>query len=263
MLIDFHFSDCQRNAILAGISGEDLRKLAYSSQFTDDNTVEYKVKKTDGTWYESRITQIKGEPFISSHTRREVYVPFHFLPGEAPYEPRVDGKTDPLCVTPCSKLCEEVMTAAIATGNMYQIGIAAHACCDSWAHQNFIGEWAEFNGFGHSIVNIGHHEAGSDPDLMGLVWTDPRLVNRRIVNRLRFDEAEAWLFRKLLSMGRQSSDLTVYDYDPYEWFNKAVKLVNDEWTFVDGYEQSDWFQFQEAAKEHAAFVDARLKERGL
>jgi hypothetical protein len=60
------------------------------------------------------------------------------------------------------------MDAALETNNLYQIGVATHSYVDTWAHQNFIGYYNEFNSMAGVLEkmapNIGHADASHNPD---------------------------------------------------------------------------------------------------
>ena len=48
-----------------------------------------------------------------------------------------------------------------------------------------------------AIPNIGHAEAGHNPDEVALIWKDSRLIEKRVDNRERFLETAARILRKL------------------------------------------------------------------
>jgi hypothetical protein len=109
----------------------------------------------------------------------------------------VDDQVHPLVCTPNSVIAQEVLRSALETGDLYQIGVAAHTYCDTWAHQNFVGIHSEYNsleGFPESLIpNVGHADAVHKPDTMNLVWEDSRMVNSTVDNTSRFLEAACHL----------------------------------------------------------------------
>jgi len=279
MNIDFHYTRMAKIAAAAGMPESDIRRFAYACQYTDDNDQLFSVKRHDGSFFRNRISQTLSV-FSVGDTRAAVYPLFHFLPGDAGSEsPRKDGKTHPLCVTPGSSLCGRVMDEALRTGDIYRIGIAAHACADSWAHQNFVGAWHGFNSTGNTWrPNIGHADVYGMPDMRGLVWDDPRLADPACDNVERFAAAEAWLLGKLNAGGTVLPDARYFDvppYDPREWFDTAVKTTvarvgmgktevdRRRYEFREDCEDSDWYRFQSAVTAHADFVEACIKEMGL
>ena len=203
MNIEFHYTITWLIAARAGLRGDDLRIFSYSSQYTDDNDRVYSIRgKNQNVVYRNRISQTMNifKPRIDKF---EIYPLFHFIPGDinALSVRRSDGKMNPFNVTPNSRNANRIMDDALATGNFYRIGIAAHAYADTWAHQNFAGYWDRFNAFGGFwnmlIPNCGHADAKHKPDLPRLEWQDARLVESTVDNRQRFLDAAAHLFDKL------------------------------------------------------------------
>ena len=135
-----------------------------------------------------------------------IYPIFHFIPGDprAPTAWRKDGGMHWLNTTPNSKNANMLMDAALAskTKDLHRIGIAVHGYVDSWAHQNFVGYHSAFNAMsgplGTFAPNIGHADAGHNPDEPALVWQDLRLKDERVDNKTRFLEAAECLLQKLL-----------------------------------------------------------------
>lgn len=211
MNIEFHYYITHLIAARAGLRNDDLRVLAYSSQFTDDNKLEYKVKGPKkgqrifrGRYYHNLISQTM-DIFKPHDDKLKVYPLFHFIPGEKGYPAaqRVDGHIRPFNTTPNSKNASRIIDAAIAAGDMYMVGMAAHAYVDTWAHQNFVGYKDPFNGMSgvinRALPDIGHADARHNPDWPALVWKDERLSNPVVDNRVRFLDAAEHLFRKIRS----------------------------------------------------------------
>lgn len=114
---------------------------------------------------------------------------------------RRDGRMHWLNTTPDSENANRVINAALVSKDLYRIGIACHGYADTWAHQNFAGYFDPFNSMtgplSAAIPNIGHAEAGHNPDEVALVWKDKRLIASRVDNRGRFLEAAGQILRKL------------------------------------------------------------------
>ncbi len=202
MDIEFHYYMTYLISTYAGLSPKNARKLAYSSQYVDDNDMVCEVDKGKGSSYRNYISQTMNILKPKDKLFR-IYPLFHFIPGEPRSKTawRKDGKMHWLNTTPNSKNANLIMDAAIESGNLYRIGIATHSYVDTWAHQNFIGYYDDFNSMktalGTVAPNIGHADAGHNPDEPALVWRDPRLLEERINNRERFLEAAKFLFEKL------------------------------------------------------------------
>ena len=198
---EFHYFITGLIAARAGLPPQDARIVAYSSQYTDDNDSIFEIDKGLPTAYGNYISQTMN---ILKPKRRlfRIYPLFHFIPGDptASSTWRKDGGMHWLNTTPDSENANRIMDAALASGNLYRIGIACHGYADTWAHQNFVGYYNEFNSMtvplSAAIPNIGHAEAGHAPDWPALVWEDTRLIHERIDNKARFLEAAGCMYRK-------------------------------------------------------------------
>ncbi len=230
MDIEFHYYITFIIARKAGFSATDSSVIAYASQYTDDNTYHYCVNFTKRNQYLTPITQTMD---ITKPTekRRAIYPLFHFFPGDpaSPTAQRKDGRTHSFNTTPDSKNARQMFDDALRSRNLYRIGIAAHAFADTWAHQNFCGLKDDFNAIsspsGIFTPNIGHADAGHNPDLVCHRWTDNRLIAgyEEIDNNQRFIEAARRIyeqFRRLIDPQVGSQDIEE------EWSALRVELVD-------------------------------------
>jgi len=204
MEIEFHYYITHLIAATAGFSEADAHTIAYSSQYVDHNDIIFEINKGKSQYYRNYISQtmniLKPKPKLF-----RIYPLFHFIPGEPLHDGAVrkDGAMHWLNTTPDSGNANKIMDAALMTNDLYRIGIAAHGYADTWAHQNFIGYYNEFNSMSGVLEklapNIGHADAGHNPDWPALVWKDSRLLgkNGRVVNKERFLAAAGHLFDKL------------------------------------------------------------------
>ncbi len=209
MDIEFHYYMTYLISTKAGLDPDRAQVLAHSSQFIDNNDMIFEVDKGQSSAYRNYISQtmniLKPKPKLL-----RIYPIFHFIPGDPLSKTawRKDGKMHWLCTTPNSENANKTMDMAIASGDLYRIGIAAHGYVDTWAHQNFIGYYDDFNamkiGLRKVLPNIGHAEAGHNPDWPALVWWDPRLINGAVDNKVRFLEAAGYLFEKLARFARSN-----------------------------------------------------------
>ncbi|MEO0490738.1 MAG: DUF6765 family protein [Cyanobacteria bacterium P01_A01_bin.123] len=204
MEIEFHYYITYLISTRAGFSPQEAETLAYSSQYVDENNRIFQIDKGQPTAYDNYITQTLNILKPKSELMR-IYPTFHFIPGDplSTTARRKDGKLHRLNTTPNSENANLIFDAALSSGNLYRIGIAAHSYVDTWAHQNFVGYYDTFNAMkgvlSSALPNIGHADAKHKPDQPALVWTDCRLVasNARVNNRVRFLDAAEHLFRKL------------------------------------------------------------------
>ena len=203
MDIEFHYHMTFLIAGKAKFGADDAFTIAYSSQYVDDNDIIYEINKDKAQFFRNYISQTMNILKPKSKLFR-IYPLYHFLPGQPNYKNarRRDGSLHWLNTTPDSKNANYIIDAAIKSENLYRIGIATHSYVDTWAHQNFIGYYNEFNSMSGVIErlapNIGHADARHNPDWPALVWKDKRLLtaNSRIDNRERFMAAAKQLFKK-------------------------------------------------------------------
>lgn len=199
---EFHYDITWLIAARAGLPSQDARMVAWSSQHTDDNDIIFRIDKGLPTAYGNYISQTVNI-LKPRHSLFRIYPLFHFIPGDPLTSStwRKDGGMHWLNTTPDSENANRVMDAALVSGNLYRIGIACHGYADTWAHQNFVGYYSEFNSMtvplSIAIPNIGHAEADRDPDWPALVWHDKRLIHERIDNKALFLEAAGCMHRKL------------------------------------------------------------------
>lgn len=202
MDIEFHYYMTYLIAAKAGMDAGSARVLAHSSQFIDDNDIVFEVDKGQGSAYRNYISQTMNILKPKEKLLR-IYPIFHFIPGDPRSETawRKDGKMHWLCTTPNSANANAIMDAALGSQSPHRIGVAAHGYVDTWAHQNFIGYYDDFNamdiGLGKLTPNIGHADAGHNPDWPALVWRDPRLIEEGVDNKERFLDAARHLLEKL------------------------------------------------------------------
>ena len=161
MDIEFHYYMTYLVATKAGIDQNSARVLAHSSQFIDDNDIVFEVDKGKASACRNYISQTMNI-LKPKHSLLRIYPIFHFIPGD-PWSNtawRKDGKMHWLCTTPNSSNANSIMDAAIRSRDLYRIGIAAHGYVDTWAHQNFVGYYDDFNamniGLKQFMPNIGH-----------------------------------------------------------------------------------------------------------
>jgi len=197
--VEFHYWITGIVARRAGFAEDEAQIVAYSSQYTDDNDISYAVVDEAGNQpYVNFVTQTMNILKPKAELMR-IYPIFHFVPGDplSWSAKRRDGKMHILNTTPDNALANELLAEAFRAPEdncLYRIGIATHACADTWAHQNFVGWNDSFNRLGAPKPNIGHTDAWYKPDRVGQEWRDSRLVRPEIVNRTRFLLAARCLF---------------------------------------------------------------------
>jgi hypothetical protein len=204
MDIEFHYYITCITALRAGFKPEDAYILAYSSQYTDDNTKILKIGQGTAAAYSNYISQTSDITKPEKDLMR-IYPVFHFMPGtkneiESDSALRRDGKFHILNTIPDNSNARLTLKAAFETKDLYRIGIATHMYADTFAHQNFVGYYESFNsmkGLLEKVIpNVGHAEAKHSPDWPAFIWDDGRLIrkNASVDNRERFLTAAGRLF---------------------------------------------------------------------
>ncbi len=202
MEIEFHYWLTGLIAKEAGFDSKAAAKIAFSSQYVDENDVIFEIEdRQKGEIYQNYISQTMNILKPKNDLMR-IYPVFHFIPGQpdAPSARRKDGKRHILNTTPNSENANVIMDSAFKSDEqfrLYRIGISTHSYVDTWAHQNFVGWYDHFNHIDLDIKpNIGHADAEHHPDWISHRWIDNRLVDPIVNNKLRFLSASKELFRK-------------------------------------------------------------------
>jgi hypothetical protein len=302
MDIEFHYWITGMIAQAAGFPDDQARIIAYSSQYVDDNTLYLHVRdRSSGEVFHNEISQTLdiGKP---QEELMAIWPAFHFVPGDPNSAEcqRKDGLRHVMNTTPGSPNVCDLLGAAFEASDcrLYRIGIATHAFADSWAHQNFVGGASEFNNIpGVPLLNIGHLDAGTDPDTLNTRWSDTRLVDEQVENNWRFLDAARRLFQqysnylgntgdswiglagRLQRLMAQSRDQRrqfcdtelawLGGYDPHRWLQEAAQddpepfaatLGKFMWKNGQPKEKTDWYQFQMAVKAHKDLAVGKLRQ---
>lgn len=201
MQIDFHHAATYVVARLAGFTHPDAVVIAYASQYVDDSTNKGTIHFDNGTSY-TRIASAH-EVFdvhnnLSNVEDYQVWVPFHFLPGNnglSADQPNPAPLAQRLICTPDSPLAADMWAACHATkgqpNSLHRLGITSHVYCDTFSHQLYAGIRHDVNltydidyihpaasdlldrieGLAADALKLGHGGALTDPDLPFLTWT--------------------------------------------------------------------------------------------
>lgn len=210
MDIEYHYYITFIIALRAGFGKEQAYKIAYSSQYSDDNDTSYKINEGQEDVYENYISQTI-DITKPQEERLRIYPIFHFMPGTSDEiwqssPDRKDGKIHLLNTIPNNQNAGTLLSDALQSGNLYRIGIATHMFADTFAHQNYVGFKDEFNamkGFLQGLLpNIGHADAKHNPDIPNLIWNDTRLTSkyRLRINKEIFLSATRCIFNQYCSV---------------------------------------------------------------
>jgi len=171
MQIDFHHAVTYVIARLSGFSHTRANKIAYSAQYVDDATNDGVIRFNNGAMYNRISSAHKILDYRNSKSlkNRQVWLPFHFLPGndglEVGHTPRGRFHKRLVCM-PGSPVAEEMLRVCIDDKDkpyaLHRLGITMHVYADTWAHQGFAGINHKVNEAG----NIKSQDAKSDTRLM-------------------------------------------------------------------------------------------------
>lgn len=193
MQIDFHHAVTYVVGRLAGFDHKDAATIAYAAQYVDDAVNDGYVEFDDERRYHRIATahrhlQLVGD--LDDRKAAELWLPFHFLPGNgglpAGQDPK-GGHGAKLVCTPNSPIAQAMTRACIQYRKkpfgLHRLGVAAHVFADTWAHQGFIGVRNERNDLTEAVnvatgeeldINelppLGHGQAGHYPDQPFLHW---------------------------------------------------------------------------------------------
>lgn len=204
---EFHYYITYIIALKAGFKSDEAYKIAYSSQFVDDNTRQFPISQKTADAYTNYISQTFDITKPEKNLMR-IYPVFHFMPGnkdEIDHDGtmRRDGKFHILNTIPDNTNSRAVLKEAFNTKDLYRIGIATHMYADTFAHQNFVGYYESCNAkikgetlLEKIIPNIGHADFQHNPDQPANIWPDTRLIrkNSDIDNKARFLKAAECIF---------------------------------------------------------------------
>lgn len=212
MNIEFHYYAMRFLTQKAGFSEAEGEVLAASSQHVDDALAAYEVEDGLGPGQPYKTMGTQNYLFWDDSISLSVYLPFHFVPGEAGKlaGQRRDASTNPYIVSPDSPLAKALLIEAFKSHDLYRMGIALHAYADTWAHQHFTGRLEDANAVDPSslLPAAGHLQALRKPDDALGLWRDERLLPEfsLVDNRERFLEAARKIYRYLCTYRRKGFD---------------------------------------------------------
>lgn len=184
MDVDFHYYATFAAARFAGWNKQEAETIAYSAQFVDEFNMSYGSSSNPWCFTTSQLSlpklgafrvdynqkgiikirprrtvQSTAECMKSLHIRKDIWIPFHFLPGN--YGKKNERDPRHIKREGCSNknfdlLCRPLSPLAIAMINdlldfnknhdginhdylLQLVGLRMHVFADTWAHQDFVG----------------------------------------------------------------------------------------------------------------------------
>lgn len=266
MQIDFHFFTVYTLCRSTGMNHDSAYKVSYSSQFVDDAIYGHIIEFKNGGFYEQVLTawdfgvndflqiQKSFELFDSEDVQNKILVPFHFIPGNI-NEFNSSSFREKMICRENSGMANEFIDHVIsldAPNTLHLLGIALHSYADTWAHQNFSGQFTGLKEYGKESVNkienaffsdktpcpvnnlymnfleAGHGQAGHAPDLPYAEWKYYHCYLDKIVlqrNWERFLSASKAIYYKLIDYKKTSHGVIYFDDIQIPWENIEEKLL--------------------------------------
>ncbi len=219
MNIEFHYFITFILCRKAGFDPDESYKIAYSSQYTDDNDSHKFVNFRGGGGFTSKISQTM-DVSKPEGKHKSIYPYFHFIPGGEDASDTCDfkkelkdacknsnfrcGEYSCLLTAPNSKNARDILNEAMNTDDknllLFRLGIAIHAYADTWSHQNFVGYENELNSKKMNLIDLKlcHANFKHDPDKINNQWRDERLnIDQNVDNNARFLQAAKEIFLRL------------------------------------------------------------------
>lgn len=215
MQIDGHHALTYIAARFAGYAHSKALTIAYCAQYVDDATNAGLITFDIGAMYKriSSAHKMLDHRNLDELANHQVWIPFHFLPGNGGQSAGSDPKGSfihKLVCKPDSPVARDMLKACVsASGKPYglhRLGVAMHVYADTFAHQEFAGVNHKINEvddlssnlkskdkrFWNKIASyfigeafpLGHGAALDYPDQPYLVWQykngekKPRLIKR-------------------------------------------------------------------------------------
>jgi hypothetical protein len=190
MQIDSHYHATFALARAAGLHREVAQTIATCAQFVDDNVAQTSVELRDGS--RANVEATAHHPIdrenLSARDQRQVWVPFHFLPGNVG-----DSFTERLKCRKDSAIAREMVEHHLELADKPYaaslLGIAAHVYADTFSHYGFAGVSSRGNRVHNDSFELGDD---LDPAIRDYITKKQESFVRRRGGQL-FDNIRSWL----------------------------------------------------------------------
>lgn len=163
MQLDMHYYGTYAMARAAGLTLEAARMIANCAQFVDDNVAQVDVAFRDGARIDAEATAHHAVDVenLEPHDQRQVWVPFHFLPGN-----QGEGYTERLKCRMDSEIARDMRYHHLQLADqpyaLALMGVAAHVYADTFSHYGFSGVSSR----GNKVINDSFEfDEGLDPEI--------------------------------------------------------------------------------------------------
>ncbi|HTH18248.1 MAG TPA: DUF6765 family protein [Magnetospirillum sp.] len=195
MQIDMHYFGTYAMARAAGMSREHAQIAASAAQYVDDNVQDHPVVLKDGARLARTPTAHHlGDEIanIDPDDQRDVWVPFHFLPGN---EASPTGDNDYTERLKCRKnsepalvMIEEVVgRVALDPLGLERVGVTAHVFADTFSHYGFSGVSSRRN----RVDGDSFRFQGLEPDMEKLLRNGHKSFLARFGHKLA--DVKSWV----------------------------------------------------------------------
>jgi hypothetical protein len=260
MQIDFHHGVTYILARLAGFDSESANTIAISSQYVDDAMYDGKISFPDGPDYycirsahNDKNLKLDIITTTNEEYNEEIWVAFHFLPGNSGLSLSEANDIDPLAklvCTPNSPVAQDMVQECIEhrndTNALHRLGITMHVYADTWAHQGFAGivknELNDVNNIDAEMLNsllrigdeifppLGHLKAYHYPDHPFANWSyhksDNSLVERK--NLDIFLEAAENMFKVMQKFINPTASIRDFKSEDFDQLKLMLLETNSE-----------------------------------
>ncbi len=213
-----HYYGTYAMARSAGIPNAVARTIAACAQFVDDNVASSHVDFENGARINAVATAHHACDVdnLSPDDQRQIWVPFHFLPGNIgnSYTERLKCRMD----SPIAReMCEHHLHRAPRDFAPALMGIAAHVYADTFSHYGFSGVSSRGNKVEQDSFKF-HEEIHSDhplkPDMRDYITRKAKAFFSSPNNGFSMENIKAWLAETLSgSLGHGS--VATYPDRPY------------------------------------------------
>ena len=171
MNIDFHFATTYVIARTAGFNPDEARIIAHSSQYVDDATHGGVINFDNRAIYQRISSSHKMLDYrnFKSLANHQVWIPFHFLPGNGGKKAGENPKgkfINKLVCRPNSPVAQDMVKLCVESKekkfSLHLLGITMHVYADTWAHQGFAGCLHKVN----HVENLKDHEGKKNKDML-------------------------------------------------------------------------------------------------
>ena len=238
MQLDMHYHGTYAMARAAGLKPSAAKMIATCAQFVDDNVAGGGVAFEDGARIDAEATATGHHAVdienLEAHDQRQVWVPFHFLPGN-----QGEGYTERLKCRMDSEVARDMRDHHLGfAGEPFDLalmGIAAHVYADTFSHYGFSGVSSRGNKVDNKSFSFG---GDLDPDVRDYIEGKARAFFKSQKGGGLLTNIKSWLGEEL-SGALGHGAVATYPDRPY--------LV---WSF--DYEQEDAVEGRRCTRDNPA-----------